>query len=69
MVSGTMLPVQHGRAPAKKRGRPMPTKKGYVWAMLKHRLQKTEHDPWTVVLELCYSLGIDSPTGENHANV
>ena len=43
MVAGIMLPVQHGRAPAKRRGRSMPTKKGYVWAMLKHRLRKTKH--------------------------
>ena len=46
----------------------MLTKKGYVWAMLKHCLRKTKHKPQTVALELCYSLGIDSPTGENHAH-
>ncbi len=36
----------------------MPTKKGCVWAMLKHRLRKTKHKPWTVALELCHGLGI-----------
>lgn len=38
----------------------MPTKKGYVWAMLKHCLRKTKHNP----LENNSLNTIDNPAGQ-----
>ena len=67
MVSGTMLPVQHGRAPVKRRGRLMPTKKGCVWAMLKHYLQKTEGEPCTSSGKPRKSTVVISATGQTMA--